>query len=140
MSRISKNDYYMTIAQAVSQRSTCLKRRYGAVIVKNDEIIATGYNGSPRGTANCCDIHEVCPRANVAHNSGNYAGCPAVHAEQNAIISAISAYKTELNQCDTAVTQAMMDYIRDEYGFEGAVAEKIYEIQTHLCGSIFFTV
>lgn len=88
MSRISKNDYYMTIAQAVSQRSTCLKRRYGAVIVKNDEIIATGYNGSPRGTANCCDIHEVCPRANVAHNSGNYAGCPAVHAEQNALLSA----------------------------------------------------
>ncbi len=88
MPRISKNDYYMTIAQAVSQRSTCLKRRYGAVIVKNDEIIATGYNSSPRGTANCCDIHEVCPRTNVAHNSGNYAGCPAVHAEQNAIISA----------------------------------------------------
>lgn len=88
MKRISKNDYYMTIAQAVSQRSTCLKRHYGAVIVKDDEIIATGYNGSARGTDNCCDIHSVCPRANIPHNSGNYAGCPAIHAEQNAIISA----------------------------------------------------
>lgn len=54
--RISKTEYYLNIARAVSKRSTCLRRQYGCVIVKNDEIIATGYNGSPRGTDNCCDI------------------------------------------------------------------------------------
>ena len=86
--RMSKEDYYLNIAQAVSQRSTCIRRQYGCVIVKDDEIIATGYNGSARGEPNCCDIHEVCPRATEAHNSGNYGNCPAVHAEQNAMLSA----------------------------------------------------
>ena len=88
MSRISKDAYYLNIAREVAARSTCLRRNYGAVIVKNDEIIATGYNGSARGEDNCCDIHQVCPRAHMAHNSGDYSDCPAVHAEQNAIISA----------------------------------------------------
>lgn len=87
MSRISKDEYYSNIAFAVSKRSTCLKRRYGAVIVKNDEIIATGYNGSPRGEVNCCDLGR-CKRMNVPHNSGNYGDCHAVHAEQNAMLSA----------------------------------------------------
>lgn len=86
--RISKDNYYLNIAKAVSARSTCLKRTYGAVIVKDDEIIATGYTGSPRGETNCCDIYDVCPRLNVPHNSGNYGDCKSVHAEQNAIISA----------------------------------------------------
>lgn len=86
--RITKDEYYLNIAKAVSLRSTCLKRNYGAVIVKNDEIIATGYNGSARGETNCCDIHKECPRKNKAHNSGDYSDCPAVHAEQNALISA----------------------------------------------------
>lgn len=86
--RISKDAYYLAIAYAVSQRSTCLKRHYGAVIVKNDEIIATGYNGAARGETNCCDIYNECPRKNKTHNSGDYSDCPAVHAEQNALISA----------------------------------------------------
>lgn len=85
--RPGKKEYYLEIARMVSKRSTCLKRHYGAVIVKDDEIIATGYNGAPRGEENCCD-KGICPRMNVEHNSGNYADCPAVHAEQNAIISA----------------------------------------------------
>ena len=85
--RPSKEEYYLEIAKAVSKRSTCLKRHYGAVVVKDDEIISTGYNGSPRGEENCCD-RGFCPRMNIEHNSGNYADCPAVHAEQNAIISA----------------------------------------------------
>ena len=89
MQRISKNEYYLNIAKAVSQRSTCLKRKYGCVIVNNDEIIATGYNGSPRGVLNCCDIHnDICPRNNEPHNSGDYSNCPAVHAEQNAMLRA----------------------------------------------------
>lgn len=89
MSRPSKENYYLDIALTVSKRSTCLKRHYGCVIVKNDEIIATGYNGSPRGLGNCCNIHnENCPRADESHNSGDYSNCPAVHAEQNAMLSA----------------------------------------------------
>lgn len=87
MIRISKDEYYLNIALEVSKRSTCLKRRYGCVIVKNDEIIATGYNGSPRGETNCCDIGS-CQRLNKPHNSGDYSDCHSVHAEQNAMLSA----------------------------------------------------
>ncbi len=87
-SRISKKQYYLEIAKAVAQRSTCLKRQYGAVIVSaNDEIIATGYNGAPRGYSNCTD-KGFCPRMDVAHNSGDYGTCSSVHAEQNAMLSA----------------------------------------------------
>ena len=84
--RISKEKYYLDIALAVSKRSNCLKRHYGAVIVKDDEIIATGYNGSPRGKENCCDI-GVCKRLYAESNSSDYSQCHSVHAEQ-AIISA----------------------------------------------------
>ena len=85
--RISKDEYYLGIAAAVARRSTCLKRRYGAVIVKNDEIIATGYNGNPRGTQNCFDV-GICNRLDKPHNSGDYSDCFSVHAEQNAMLSA----------------------------------------------------
>lgn len=87
MNRPDKDHYYLDIAQAVAKRSTCLRRQYGAVIVKNDEIIATGYNGAPRGEPNCCDIGK-CKRIGHAHNDGDYAECHSVHAEMNAIISA----------------------------------------------------
>lgn len=85
--RPTKDKYYLGIAQAVSKRSTCLRRQYGAVIVNGDEIIATGYNGSPRGQENCCDV-SICHRAGAVHNDGNYGDCASVHAEMNAIISA----------------------------------------------------
>lgn len=85
--RIDKDTYYLGIAKAVCKRSTCLRRRYGCVIVKNDEIIATGYNGAPRGAANCCDTGK-CMREGMVHNSGDYSECHSVHAEQNALISA----------------------------------------------------
>lgn len=85
--RLGKDEYYLEICRAVSRRSTCLRRQYGAVIVNNDEIVSTGYNGSPRGAANCCDT-GVCNRIGHAHNDGNYAECSSVHAEMNAIISA----------------------------------------------------
>lgn len=87
MSRITKNEYYLNIAKEVSKRSTCLKRKYGAIIVKNDEIIATGYNGAPRGTINCCDLN-ACKRLHKPSNSGDYSDCESVHAEQNAMLSA----------------------------------------------------
>lgn len=86
--RKSKIDYYLDIAKSVSERSTCLKRHYGAVIVKDDEIIATGYNGAPRGRENCCDIGQ-CLRIKLGIPSGQrYEICRSVHAEMNAIISA----------------------------------------------------
>lgn len=88
--RISIDDYYLNIARSVSKRSTCIKRQYGAVIVNNKEIIATGYNGSPRGEINCNEVGH-CPRINVPHNSGQYDNCCSVHAEQNAMISASRA-------------------------------------------------
>lgn len=85
--RISKDEYYLNIALQVSKRSTCLKRHYGAIIVNNDEIVSTGFNGSPRGCKNCCDI-GICKRLNKPHNSGDYSDCHSVHAEQNAMLSA----------------------------------------------------
>lgn len=88
MSRPSKNEYYIDIAKSVSQRSTCLRRKFGAVIVKNDQIISTGYNGAPRKTTNCIDL-GYCARQQLSIPPGqNYELCRAVHAEMNAVIHA----------------------------------------------------
>lgn len=86
--RPDKHQYYLDIAAQVAKRSTCLRRQYGAVIVKNDEIISTGYNGSARGVRNCCDIGECWREAHNIPHGEQYEKCVAVHAEQNAIISA----------------------------------------------------
>ena len=86
--RPSKNKYYLSIAKEVSKRSTCLRRQYGAVIVKNDEIISTGYNGAPRGDINCCDVGDCWRETHNIPHGERYEECVAVHAEQNAIISA----------------------------------------------------
>lgn len=86
--RIDKTNYYLDIAQTVAERSTCLRRKFGAVIVKNDSIISTGYNGAPRGRKNCCDLGE-CLREKYEIPSGErYELCRSVHAEANAIIAA----------------------------------------------------
>ncbi len=88
MERVSKHNYYLDIAQTVSERSTCLRKRYGAIIVKNDVIISTGYNGAPRGRKNCSDIGN-CTRETLGIPRGErYELCRAVHSEANAIISA----------------------------------------------------
>lgn len=86
--REGRDSYYLNIAEAVLARSTCLRRNYGAVIVRDDEIISTGYNGSPRGAENCIDL-GYCYRKQmqVAHGEKQEL-CRAVHAEANAIISA----------------------------------------------------
>lgn len=88
MERIGKQAYYLSIASEVAKRSTCLRRQYGAVIVKNDEIIATGYNGAPRGDENCCDVGSCWRERNNIPHGEQYEKCVAVHAEANAIISA----------------------------------------------------
>lgn len=86
--RVDKNNYYLDIAESVLERSTCARRAFGAVIVKNDEIISTGYNGAPRGRKNCTDL-GYCMREKLEIPRGErYEMCRSVHAEQNAIISA----------------------------------------------------
>lgn len=88
MSRRDKENYYLDIAQAVSERGTCLRRNFGAIIVKNDQILSTGYTGSPRGRKNCCDI-GTCLRERMNIPRGErYELCRSVHAEANAIINA----------------------------------------------------
>ena len=88
MDRISKANYYLDIAQTVLERATCLRRVYGAIIVKNDEIISTGYNGAPRGRANCVDLGYCSREAMQVPRGERYELCRSVHAEANAIISA----------------------------------------------------
>lgn len=88
VNRRDKINYYLDIAETVLKRGTCLRRNFGAIIVQNDEIISTGYTGSPRGTINCSDI-DMCKRdmLNVPRGT-RYELCRSVHAEANCIISA----------------------------------------------------
>ncbi len=86
--RVSKENYYLDIAQTVAERSTCLRKQYGAIIVKNDVIVSTGYNGAPRGRINCSDL-GVCMRDKLNIPRGErYELCRSIHSEQNAIIAA----------------------------------------------------
>jgi len=88
MNRLTKDEYYLSIALAVSARGTCLRRNYGAVIINNDEIVGTGYTGAPRREANCCDI-GYCERDKQNCLPGErYELCRSVHAEMNAVIAA----------------------------------------------------
>lgn len=88
MERRSKTNYYLDMAEVALQRGTCLRRNFGAVIVKNDEVVSTGYTGAPRGRCNCTDI-GVCMRQRLNIPRGErYEMCRSVHAEANAIISA----------------------------------------------------
>lgn len=86
--RKTKINYYLDVAEAIIDRGTCIRRNFGAIIVKNDEIISTGYVGAPRGRKNCCDL-KYCTREKLNIPRGErYELCRSVHAEQNAIISA----------------------------------------------------
>lgn len=88
MERISKDNYYLDIAQTVAERSTCLRRKFGAIIVKNDSIVSTGYNGASKGRANCNDLNS-CYRDKLNIPRGTrYELCRSVHSEVNAVISA----------------------------------------------------
>jgi dCMP deaminase len=88
MERKDKYNYYLDIAETVLERRTCLRRNYGAIIVKNDEIISTGYSGAPRGRMNCSDLgYCIRQKLNIPRGQ-NYEKCRSVHAEANCIISA----------------------------------------------------
>ena len=88
MARIDKENYYLDIAGTVLERSTCMRRRYGAIIVQNDEIVSSGYNGAPRGRKNCGDLGYCAREAMNIPSGQRYELCRSVHAEANAIISA----------------------------------------------------
>jgi dCMP deaminase len=111
--RVSKEDTYLNCAEVFAYRSTCLKRKYGAVIVKNDAVLSTGYNGSPRGTENCCDRGE-CPRIPLGlHQGEGYGMCRAVHAEANALLNCsreqtvgADLYLTGVNPSDGSIHKA----------------------------------
>ena len=111
--RISKADAYLNCAENFAFRSTCIKRKYGAVIVKNDAVISTGYNGSPRGYENCCDI-GVCPRIERnMHQGEGYDLCRAIHAEENALLNCsrdqtigADLYLVGINPEDSSIHQA----------------------------------
>ena len=117
--RVDKTNYYLDIAETVAERSTCLRKHYGCIIVKNDEIISTGYNGAPRGRATCCEL-GYCYREKMEIPRGErYELCRSVHAEQNAIISAarrdlidatmyIVGINTQTNQIEPKSTSCMM--------------------------------
>ncbi len=123
--RISKDEYYLNIAKEVSKRSTCLKRHYGCVIVNDDIIISTGYNGSPRGEENCCDRGN-CKRQNAARYSG-YENCDAVHAEQNAIIA------TERKKLDGATVYLACETVNEEDG-KYTFTEDFNPVPCGICG------
>ena len=88
MVRRDKHNYYLDMAQVALERGTCLRRNFGAVIVKNDVIVSTGYNGAPRGRANCIDLNSCIREQRNIPRGTHYEFCRAVHAEANAIIAA----------------------------------------------------
>ncbi len=111
--RISKADAYLNTAENFAYRSTCIKRKYGAVIVKDDAVISTGYNGSPRGFENCCDRGD-CPRIKLdMHQGQGYEICRAIHAEANALLNCsreqtmgADLYLSGINPGDLSVHEA----------------------------------
>ena len=88
MERVDKTNYYLDIAETILERGTCLRNNYGSVIVKNDEIISTGYSGAPRGRKNCLDLGYCIRKQKTDLSGAGYEMCRSVHSEQNAIISA----------------------------------------------------
>jgi dCMP deaminase len=118
--RRDKINYYLDIAEAVAGRATCLRKKYGSVIVNNDQIISTGYCGAPRGRINCCDL-GYCNKKKMypeKHHSG-YDACRAVHSEQNSMISAsrndmiggtlyLVGYRTETHQYEEGAAPCLL--------------------------------
>lgn len=111
--RISKIDTYLNCAETFAYRSTCIKRKYGAVIVKEDVVISTGYNGAPRGFDNCSDLGR-CPRIERnMHQGDGYGICRAIHAEANALLNCARSqtigadlYLTGINPEDNSIHRA----------------------------------
>ncbi len=142
MSKLPKHEYYMGIAIAVRKKANCLGRKVGAIIVKNNRIISTGYNGTPEGVTNCMDGGCVrCKKREAYKASVGYDVCICVHAEQNALIAAArfgnsvenaSVYSTlrPCFDCTKAALQAKITAIYYLHNWEHPMAElqKQYEL------------
>lgn len=111
--RRDKNNYYLDIAEEVSHRCTCLRRHYGAVIVKDDEIISTGYVGAPRGRINCTDIDSCVREEKKIARGERYELCRSVHAEANAIISASRKDMLSGSMFLVGIDMSTSDYIKN---------------------------
>ena len=115
MERVDKTNYYLDIAETILERGTCLRNNYGSVIVKNDEIISTGYSGAPRGRKNCLDL-GYCIRKRKTNLSGaGYEMCRSVHSEQNAIISANRRDMLGATLYLVGINKRNGEYIADNY-------------------------
>ena len=113
MERVDKVNYYLDIAESVAERGTCLRNNYGSIIVKNDEIISTGYTGAPRGRKNCIDL-GYCTRQKYEMPSGKgYERCRSVHSEQNAIISAARKDMIGATLYLVGINQRNGEYVKD---------------------------
>ena len=113
MKRVDKINYYLDIAESVLERGTCLRNNYGSIIVKNDEIISTGYTGAPRGRKNCIDL-GYCTRQKWEMPSGKgYEKCRSVHSEQNAIISAARKDMIGATLYLVGINQRNGEYVKD---------------------------
>lgn len=113
MKRVDKTNYYLDIAQTVAARGTCLRRNFGAIIVKNDQILSTGYVGAPRGRQNCCDL-GYCMREKMNIPRGErYELCRSVHAEANAIISAARTDMLGSTLYLVGIEYSSGDYVKD---------------------------
>lgn len=118
--RIDKINYYLDIAETVASRATCLRKKYGAVIVNHDQIVSTGYNGAPRGRKNCSDL-GYCTKKKLLPDQrhGGYDACRAVHSEQNAMLCAsreemlgatlyLVGYRTENHNYENGAAPCLM--------------------------------
>lgn len=128
MARISWDEYFMSMAVLASKRSTCIRRQVGAVIVKDNQLLSTGYNGAPKGLANCCDINE-CLREKLHIPSGErHELCRAVHAENNAItqcaVNGVSCKGGTLYVTDSPCVMCLKQIINA--GIIKIIAGKIY--------------
>ena len=113
MERRDKTNYYLDLAEVVSQRGTCLRKKYGSVIVKNDEVVSTGYVGAPRGRQNCTDL-GFCIREQLKIPRGErYELCRSVHSEANAIISASRERMLGASLYLSGIDLKTNDYVND---------------------------
>lgn len=113
--RPSKDEYYLGIAKAVAKRSTCLRRKFGAIVTKDDVVVSSGYNGSTRGVINCSEIGCLKDEVNASEYS-EYEFCIAVHAEENVVINAAR---------NGSSTLGGTLYVYGEYTKDGSITESI---------------
>ena len=111
MDRRDKVNYYLDLAEVVAKRGTCLRRHYGAVIVKNDEVVSTGYVGAPRGRQNCSDLGKCIRQELKIPRGERYELCRSVHAEANAIISAARRDMLGASMYLTGIEAGTGDYV-----------------------------